>query len=61
VPEILTAAELRIVEKKARLTVRPAARVAQSEVVADRLKLRADATGSRSSTRGSTMAWTAAP
>jgi exopolyphosphatase/guanosine-5'-triphosphate,3'-diphosphate pyrophosphatase len=47
VPEILTAAELRIGDKKVRLTVHPAARVPESEVVADRLKLLADAAGVR--------------
>jgi exopolyphosphatase/guanosine-5'-triphosphate,3'-diphosphate pyrophosphatase len=47
VPEILTAAELRIDDKKVRLTVKPTARVPESEVVADRLKLLADAAGVR--------------
>ena len=47
VPEILTAAELRVGDKKVRLTVQPTARVPEREVVADRLKLLADAAGVR--------------
>nr|WP_294509034.1 Ppx/GppA family phosphatase [uncultured Rhodopila sp.] len=47
VPEILTAADLSISDKKVRLTVQPTARVPESEVVADRLKLLADAAGVR--------------
>jgi exopolyphosphatase/guanosine-5'-triphosphate,3'-diphosphate pyrophosphatase len=47
VPEILAAADLRIDDKKVRLTVKSAARVPESEVVADRLKMLADAAGVR--------------
>jgi exopolyphosphatase/guanosine-5'-triphosphate,3'-diphosphate pyrophosphatase len=47
VPEILTAADLHIDDKRVRLTVRPTARVPESEVVADRLKLLANAVGVR--------------
>jgi exopolyphosphatase/guanosine-5'-triphosphate,3'-diphosphate pyrophosphatase len=47
VPEILAAADLHIDGKRVRLTVRPAARVPESEVVADRLKLLASAAGVR--------------
>jgi exopolyphosphatase/guanosine-5'-triphosphate,3'-diphosphate pyrophosphatase len=43
VPEILDAATLQIDDKKVRLTVRPMARVPESEVVADRLRLLANA------------------
>jgi exopolyphosphatase/guanosine-5'-triphosphate,3'-diphosphate pyrophosphatase len=38
---------LHIDDKRVRLTVRPAARVPESEVVADRLKLLANAAGVR--------------
>jgi len=47
VPEILAAADLDIDDKRMRLTVRPTARVPESEVVADRLKLLANAAGVR--------------
>jgi exopolyphosphatase/guanosine-5'-triphosphate,3'-diphosphate pyrophosphatase len=47
VPEILAAADLRIGDKTVRLTVKPTARVPESEVVADRLKMLADAAGIR--------------
>jgi exopolyphosphatase/guanosine-5'-triphosphate,3'-diphosphate pyrophosphatase len=47
VPEILDAAALRIDAKKVRLTVKRLARVPESEVVADRLRLLANAAGVR--------------
>ncbi|PPQ29312.1 Ppx/GppA family phosphatase [Rhodopila globiformis] len=47
VPEILAAAAVHIDDKRVRLIVRPAARVPESEVVADRLKLLANAAGVR--------------
>jgi len=47
VPEILAAARVQIDDKVVRLTVRPSARVPESEVVTDRLRLLANAVGVR--------------
>lgn len=47
VPEILASAQLQIDRKLVRLRVRPTARVPESEVVTDRLKLLANAVGAR--------------
>ena len=47
VPEILASAHLQIDDRKVRLHVRPTARVPESEVVADRLRLLANAAGVR--------------
>jgi len=47
VPEILASARLQVDDKAVRLHVRPAARVPESEVVTDRLRLLAGAAGAR--------------
>lgn len=47
VPKILSGAALQINDEKVRLSVRPTARVPESEVIADRLRLLASAAGVR--------------